>query len=494
MKTISAIINHFSEEDKKEFINYLNKKNRRGDVKNIMLFKILCSEKKVSDYAHIYNQPSRNAYHALCNRLQNSLVDFVASKSFSGETSEEMEIMKLLLASRIFFEHKNSKVGFKTLLKAEQKALELDLYSILNEIYHTKIQYAHLNPKQDLSEIVNASQKNMLHFQKEFRLNMAYASIKKRLKNSPTIRSGSKEINVSAIIEDAFLEFNIEISSTLTYKSLYQLMNITSKAASLQSDFNTISPLMKEIYETIESKKDKTDKHLFYHIEILHLMAVSSFRNKNFDDAKKFTDKLELEMQKKNKAYFKLFNEKHTLIKAMILNYTDHSKEAIDLLQNFKQSSTEVLLAHCTFLFQQGRFQEAYQIFKRFDHSDVWYEKKNGWLLVLKKNIIEILLLTELNKVDLLLSRLQAFKRKFNKHLKEVGEARVLAFMSFVNEYSKNQKIVTSEKFRNKVEETFNWIGTEREDIFVMSFYAWLKAKMEKKNLYDTTLKLVQQK
>ncbi len=110
-----------------------------------------------------------------------------------------------------------------------------------------------------------------------------------------------------------------------------------------------------------------------------------------------------------------------------------------------------------------------------------------------KDKHIEILLLTELDKVDLLLSRLQAFKRKFNKPLKEIGEARVLSFMGFVNDYYENPKAVTSEKFKNKVEATFDWIGPEREDIFVMSFYAWLKAKMENKNLYETTLQLVRQ-
>ena len=41
------------------------------------------------------------------------------------------------------------------------------------------------------------------------------------------------------------------------------------------------------------------------------------------------------------------------------------------------------------------------------------------------------------------------------------------------------------------MEQSFEWIGPEREDIFVMSFYAWLKSKMEKKLLYKTTLDLV---
>ncbi len=42
-----------------------------------------------------------------------------------------------------------------------------------------------------------------------------------------------------------------------------------------------------------------------------------------------------------------------------------------------------------------------------------------------------------------------------------------------------------------KVENSFDWVGTQFEDIFVMSFYAWLKSKMEQKPLYETTLNLI---
>ena len=57
--------------------------------------------------------------------------------------------------------------------------------------------------------------------------------------------------------------------------------------------------------------------------------------------------------------------------------------------------------------------------------------------------------------------------------------------------YYKHPETVTSEQFRAKVEDSFTWIKAEQEDIFVMSFYAWLKSKMEKQSLYDTTLQLV---
>jgi hypothetical protein len=223
-------------------------------------------------------------------------------------------------------------------------------------------------------------------------------------------------------------------------------------------------------------------------------MAVASFRNKQFKKSEDFIAQMQGEMLKRNRIYFKLFQEKLTLIKAMNLNYTGRANEAIGLLEKFKGNSAEMSLSLCTFLFQQHRFNEAYQIFKEFSHSDIWYEKKNGWIWVLKKSIIEILILIELDKLDLVFSRLNSFKRKFNKRLKEIGEERVLTFMGFVNNYYENPKMITSEKFKNKVETSFVWVGAEREDIFVMSFYAWLKSKMEKKNLYETTLELVMQK
>ena len=59
--------------------------------------------------------------------------------------------------------------------------------------------------------------------------------------------------------------------------------------------------------------------------------------------------------------------------------------------------------------------------------------------------------------------------------------------------YQYQQAKEQPERFYNKVENSFEWIEAKREDIFVMSFYAWLKSKMEKQPLFDTTLKLIEQ-
>ncbi|MEM7087705.1 MAG: hypothetical protein AAF489_16105 [Bacteroidota bacterium] len=484
MNGISIIIGTFSEEDKREFLSFLQKKNRRGDTKNSALFKLINSGQTKDLDLQLYGKPSRNAYHALCKRLQDSLIDFVASKGFAGETSEEMEVLKLLLASRIFFEHREYKIGFKTLLKAERIALELDVYSILNEIYHTKIQYAHLNEGLNLSEVIDASQENMKRFQQERQLNMAYASIKAQMK-------GNSQKPINDIITEAFANFQIELDQTLTYKSLFQLMNITATAARLQSDYYPISPFMMTIYGIISEKQKIADKHLFYHIEILNLMAHTSFRLKDFKTSMDFSEKMEAEMLKKNSAYYNRFREKLVVIKALNQNYTGQPKQAIATLKSFPNESLDINLTLVMSLFQQSEFGDAYRVIKLMHHSDTWYEKKAGWIWVLKKNIIEILLLIELDKLDLVLSRLQSFKRKFFKRLKDVSEERVITFMKLVEFVYDNPNEVTSERFAQKVENSFQWKEAEAEDVFVMSFYAWLKARMESKDLYRSTLELV---
>ncbi|PVW14336.1 hypothetical protein [Marixanthomonas spongiae] len=484
MKDISVIINTFSKEDKQEFVRFLKKKNQRGDVKNLQLFKLIDTGKQQDLDILLYGKPSKNAYHALCKRLRDSLVDFTASKGFSGETSEEMEIMKLLLAGRIFLEQKLNKTAFKILAKAEKEALALDLHPILNEIYHTKIQFAHLNPNETLEEVIQASHTNMERFKKQFQLNMAYASIKKQLKNPG-------DTPITEIILKHFTVFNIKVDATLTYKSLFQLLNITSTAAALQRNYHEVSSFMMEIYNIISEKKGMAQKHLFYHIEILQLMAVGSFRNKDFKQSKEFVAKMEAEMQKNNRQYYRRFKDKLLVLKAMNLTYTGYVNKAVHLLENSKNISLDSQLTLCMCFFQQSEFSKAYQVFKNFTHSDHWYDKKIGWLWVLKKSIIEILLLVELDKLDLVLSRLQSFKKRFAKPLKKAGEERVLTFMKLVSDYYENPEQVTTDTFKNKVETSFDWVGTHQEDIFVMSFYAWLKAKINNTNPYKTTLELV---
>ena len=109
---------------------------------------------------------------------------------------------------------------------------------------------------------------------------------------------------------------------------------------------------------------------------------------------------------------------------------------------------------------------------------------------VLKKNLMELLLLIDLDKLDIFILKLNRFKRNYGSVLKELEEERVLMFISLITRYYENPKQVTTDAFRAEMEHMFNWKAHEEEDIYVMSFYAWLKAKMERRDVYEVTLEL----
>lgn len=485
MKGIIAIIASLSKEEKNDFLLLQRRKNRRTDAKNEKLFKLLDAGQKEELDIKLYGKPAKNAYHALCKRLQDNLIEYVANKSFSDESSEEMDTLKLVMASRIFFEKKNLKMAFKTLEKAEKIAKQSEVYSILNEIYHTKIQYAHLNPSWSLADLMKASEINMKLYHQDFQLNRAYALIKSELKSPIRKRS------VADIMELVFSKFQITLNETLSFKSLFQLMEIAATAAKVQSDYFSIAPMMKTIHAVIQKKGDTKNKHRYYYLNILNLLALTHFRNKRFEDSMHVAKEMEQEMKAHNRRYYKRFHEKLSVIKIMNYNYTGNHEKAIELLRGFENISLDINLILPMCLMQQNKFQEAYQELLVLNHSDDWYEKKMGLLWVLKKNILEILLLIDLDKPDLVFLRLERFKRRFTKKLKHIGEQRVLIFMELITTYHNSPKEVVSDAFAKKVTQSFNWLGKEQEDIFVMSFYAWLEAKMQNEDIYKVTLDLV---
>ena len=182
----------------------------------------------------------------------------------------------------------------------------------------------------------------------------------------------------------------------------------------------------------------------------------------------------------------------------MNYNYSDQQEKAISLLESFiipKHSDIESLLdiylSLVMFYIQKPDLKKAKFIFSKFYHTDKYYTEKAGKEWVLKKNLIDIILNIELGNINLVESRLLSFKRNNYGYLRQINQQRAITYLGFVESYYKNPEQVTSKDFKNKVEQSFEWIGPDREDIFVMSFYAWLKSKMEKYSLYKTTLDLV---
>ncbi|WP_299117529.1 hypothetical protein [uncultured Winogradskyella sp.] len=496
MIDINAIINTLNSRGRYDFTIYLERKNKRTDTKNIQLFRLLAEGETNSNIIckKLYNSDNKNAYHALRKRLFDSLIDFTANKSLEDENSIDIQIIKHILASRTFLLQKNFSTAYKLLDKAEQLADQNSLFPILNEIYHTKIQYAPDYPKVNLEDLIRQQNENRKKHHLEDQLNTVYSKLKSVLN---LISYERKIVDFETILEQTLKESDIKLNESLSFKSLYQILAIANISAFITTRYFEIEDFVLKSYAILKKKKD-TNKQLYYQIQIVYIIANTLFRNKKFEESLKYIHEMHQLMMLKKNTYYKTFILKLTLVKALNLNYNNASKDAINITLNIItkkhndiEASLDLQLSLLMFYFQQNELNNAKSILSKFYHTDNWYIEKAGIDWVIKKNLSELLLYIELGDEDLFYSRLKSFRRLYTKHLKDTNQTRILAFINFAEVYYKNPQIAATKSFKSKVEETLIWKQAYEEDIFVISFYAWLKSKLENKPLYKTTLKLV---
>ena len=499
MINLKDIITSFSHEKQQEFISFLDKKNKRKDAKNIELVKVLITYNLSSTEIcnRIYKKNNKPALHALRKRLFKSIIDFTANSNLKEENSIDMQLIKYILSARTFFKKGKFNIGYRILNKAEIVAKEHYLFTILNEIYHTKIQYAYEIPSLDIEKLIIDFNENQKQYQLEEKLNIAYARIRKAINE---VNHQNKIIDIKSMIENTLTECNILPYNSLSFKSLYKLIQITNISSSQNFDYWNIESFLIETYKLIKKHKSK-EKQLFYHIEILYLISNTLFRNKKFSESLEYLKQMKLYMLENKGKYFKDFNLKYHLLLALNYNYSGKQEDAIHLLESIIQkkcedifSQLDIYLSLIVFYFQQKKLKKAHKLFSKFYHTDKWYIEKVGIEWTIKKNIIEILVQIDLGNVDIVESRILSFKRTYFKHLKEINQSKVISYLGLVENYYKSPEIITTKDFYDKVEASFDWVGREKEDIFIMSFFAWLKSKMTKQDIYLVTLDLVKTK
>ena len=496
MINLKEILISFTEEKQQEFISFLDKKNKRKDAKNIQLTKFLISNnlspKEICFV--LYKSENKVAYHALRKRLFQSIIDFTASTNLKEENSTDIQLIKLILSARTFLQKKQYSVGYKILDKAEIIAREHQLFAILNEIYHSKIQFAYTRQSINMNDLIKSFKENQKQYILEEELNIAYAKIRNTLNE---VNHQNKVIDVKTMIENVLEEHKITITRSFSFKSLYQLIQITAISSSQNLEYWNIEPFLIETYQVLKNHKSK-EKQLFYHIEILYQISNTLFRNKKFSESFKYLELMHFYMRENNNKHLKEFNLKYHLLLALNHNYVGNQAVAIKILTPFTVkkdvdfvSQLDIYLSLIVFHFQQKEFKNAQSLFSKFYHTDKWYIDKIGIEWTVQKSLIEILLQIDLGNIDIVDSRILSFKRNYFKHLKNLKQEKVINYVKLVEAYYKKPEVITSNDFLDKVKNSFEWIDNQKEDIFMMSFFAWLKAKMTKQDVYLVTLDLV---
>lgn len=485
---LNSLINHT---ERVGFIDFLNKRNKRKEGSNIELYKAFVNGREDS----LKVKWGSNKYNVTKKRLSDRLLDYVAGHTVETDVSKEIQVIRQLVVARKLLAYGEMKFAFKILKQAETAASSIHNHSLLNEIYHTLIEYSYhdLSPNQE--DIYGKFEINHTNFLAQERLNMVYAVINKAFIEAEHKR---EEVDFRLIMHDTLVKFGMTDQQLLNFRSIFQLAQLTDLSGAYSRSYYNVDLYFEEKIKELAGGLLDSEKDLPYHIDVLYLLANIYFRKKDFQKSKEYLVSMKEQMKRYDNRYYISRLPKYVTILSLNLNYTGNHQEAASLIDDLiankkvvKGDLLNVYLIRAMIYFQQNQLREVSSVLSKFHRSDSWYEQHIGADWVLNKKYIEILLHIELGNNDYVDSRINSFIRTHGEYIKQEQHAHVLPFLKLVKKYYANPEIVTSNNFKQQVEKGITWKSRNEEDIFFMSFYAWLKSKMERSPLYETTLEIV---
>ncbi|EHQ27177.1 hypothetical protein [Mucilaginibacter paludis] len=494
MESLPELINLLNNTDKKLFRQFLQRKNKRGDVKNLQLLDLIETD-DIDNLKKLYDPKKNNdAYYALHKRLQDNLLLFLSQKTFESNHSDTYDALRLLVVGRFLLENHVVKIAFKCLDKAERLAEQLEQFNLLNELLQLKVQYAHLPGAENLEALTARFLQNQLHMQREAKLNMAYAFLRQELQE---IHLNGKIVNLTTLMITTIRKFKISGQDLMTYKSIYQILFIANEYAAIQQNYGLIERYINRTDQFMQGQPDKNQSYLFYHISILYFLANFHLRRKNFEGSAPYLKQM-MDLMLTDSHYYALFYLRHQLLAALNLFFTGFADDAIALLQKslsntkhrFKPEDIEDIRICLTMFLALCNDRGSLKQLTLLTRADAWYERKMGMLWTIRKNLMEILVQAQFSNIELATSRISSFRRRYKKYLLKTSEERVLLFLKLVEKHLLKPDVTSETGYRKAVLDLLG--GIENSDIFTLSFIAWLIARWEKKTAYKVLLTLIE--
>lgn len=490
MISINDLISLQDEKEKAGFIQFLERRNKRHDTRNIALYNDFLN----GNDKRLLNEINANSYNALKKRLCDQLIDFSASTILSKELSSENKVIKLIAISRRLLSAGYVHSGLMLLKRAEKVALALEHHSILNEIYHSMIEYSHKSENADLEILFKKLERNNEQFITQERLSVLYASMQNQFntKNLNMMPSSLHEM-----YNEGLKTFGINTEMALTFRSLNQLCILTDLYASQTKNYNELDLFFEDFIPPIQGSEKDNEKSLGHHIELLYGLANIYFRRYNLTQSMLYLEQMFFQMERFNGKYLGVWRTRYTNLLALNYNFSASWEKAFDLIEegltNKKLTEKERSLLNlnlCMIHFQQGDLMETKNTINALKKTDAWYLKEMGneWLFNYKA--IEVLLHFDLGNDQLAESLILSFKRKYAIHFKNKKDNPIWPFLLLVKSILYDPNLIQSKKFEKRVESNLPWKG-KNEDFFNLCFYAWLKAKMKNKSIYKTTMDLL---
>ncbi len=497
---IRDIIIIFSDDDVKEFKNFIQRQRSKKERMDLKLFELLRKDENLKPsqicttlYGHSKNM---NAYHSVRKRLLKQLMEFIVLKRMEVDTTSASSIMGLLSVSHFLFENNQSDTAWFYLLKCEEIALKNEQFDLLDNVYNAQIAHANEENAPSINGIIANWKKNKELADQDERANVAKMLIKinldKKIKED-------ENIDINKEINDVLEEYNLNDVVFERPRLLYNFLSIVRSSVLTSKDYVSFQPIVMDLYHEMYNKGLFQKKDHFYKLSIEYMICHVLYRSRHFKSCLEYLEIFKESILAYNKSHYQLFWSKYVLIYAAAKSYNGDHNTSVEILTEElnkikKQEQPEALdmrLNLAVYQFQQENYSDTIHTMLAFEHSDSWYVKKMGKEWVMRKNLIDLLTQYEKGNIEIAMNRIASFKKNNKAILNLPMYQRIKTFLGFVQDCIDKPYWVASQDYYDYVDNTLERWPVEKEDLQAMAFYCWLKSKMIKRSYYNVLVETV---
>lgn len=499
MDDLSAIVSTLTKEEQKEFTRFIQRnrfKNARIDLK---LYNLILNQDSLiaTDYfEQLYaGEGNRNAYHTIRKRLAKHLNDFIYLKMLEHDESLEAELNRFISLIRHLFSHQLNKQAWKYIRKAEKLAKKSELNLQLQLVYELQIEHFDSSQiKISLSDLVSLRQEALRLASEEQNLKIIGSYVQQELKK---VKLKGEELDLEKILNLLLNSFNMQDSLFRRPKLRYNFVLIARQIILSNKAFYAFEDYVINNFQKIEATGYFVGKKS-QKLNMLYIISHTLYRNKKFDEAIVYLKQMGWLLDHVNKGVFNRFKVKYNLLWAACENFNGNLTESIAILKELssfqflqKEDALNAELNLSVYYFQQGNLKMANATLIDMGHTIKWFDKNMGLEWSIKRGLIDVIYQYELGNVEIALDRIGSLEKSYDTILNQSKYQRVVVFLRLIKFMINSPHLIRSKLFKNKVENSFEWIDRAQEDLQAMSYYAWLKSKMEGLNFYEVMRMLI---
>ncbi|WP_139925376.1 hypothetical protein [Hymenobacter sp. DG01] len=501
MDDLRTTLSTFSTDERKEFRQFIQRQRRKQKGRmDVRLCDLLLHQKEYTTeelLTRLYpEEPNAVAYYALRKRLMRHLTDYLLLRQRQQDPTAASSVRGLLTLAQYLFEVGVPRLAWSTARKAEKLACQNEQYELLNTVYNLQIAQAGSKYADDLLDIIQRRNLNKKAADEEERANIADSLIRQRLRQARV--KGRAGESFDTILQDVLREYDLQEAFARRPALLYRLMSIARAAMLVRRDYLSFAPFVMRCYHLMEKRHGFQPAHREAQLGLLYMIAHSLYRTRRFRESVEYLERLRAVLESGPKLESTGLRARYTFLLAANYAFLRRNADSIRLLEDILRTPLaprDQLTARLGLgfhYFAEGQFQKTNQALLGIGRTDHWCEQEMGVEWVLNRNMGEMLTQLELGNPDLALNRLRAIERLIKERFGPDGGgyAAVLYYLQLVRDIVDEPELARTSAFAERAAQIPSFVPLEQEDLQALSFYSWLKARIQSRPYYEVLLEL----